>query len=263
MEMQRSTKPVQGAQSIYRAFQLLECVFELPEGGTLAELCRKSSLNPSTAFRMLAVLEDLGYVRKGDDDVYRPGFKPLSLTEKLLATLDVRAVAHPILKDLSGQTKEVCHLVVRDGLEAVYIDKVEDNSQAIRMNSRVGKRVPLHCTAVGKVLLAGMDDISLEKILSQLELKRFTENTITTLEQLREEINRVRRDGYAFDRSEYEDLIKCVAAPVYDARHVVKAAISISVPAIRFPPEREPQLIELLLDSCKKVSKQLGNLYYK
>ncbi|HHV75647.1 MAG TPA: IclR family transcriptional regulator [Thermoanaerobacterium sp.] len=261
--MQGSTKPVQGAQSIYRAFQLLECVFELSEGATLAELCRQSGLNSSTAFRILAVLEDLGYVRKGDDDVYRPGFKPLLLTEKLFDTLDVRSVAHPILKELSHQTKEVCHLVIRDGLEAVYIDKVEDNSQTIRMHSRVGKRAPLHCTAVGKVLLAGMDDDSLEKILPRLELKRFTENTITTLEHLRAEIDRVRRDGYALDRSEHEDFIKCVAAPVYDAHHAVKAAISISVPAIRFPPEREPQLLELLLDSCQKVSKQLGDLHHK
>lgn len=259
MGMQESAKPVQGAQSIYRAFQLLDCVFDLPEGGTLAELCRKSGLNPSTAFRMLAVLENLGYVRKGDDDVYRPGFKPLLLTEKLLATLDVRAVAHPVLKDLSVQTKEVCHLVVRDGLEAVYIDKVEDNSQTIRMNSGVGKRVPLYCTAVGKVLLAGMDDHTLEKVLSRLELKRFTANTITSLKELREEIDQVRRNGFAFDRSEYEDLVKCVAAPVYDAHHTVKAAISISVPVIRFPPEREPQLIDLLLSSCKKISRLLGD----
>jgi len=257
--MQENAGGVRGAQSIYRVFQLLERVFEVPAGQSLAELSRRSGLNASTAHRMLSALEDLGYVRKGSDDLYCPGFKILALADKMLASLDLRTVARPVLKDLCLKTREVCHLVILDGLEAVYIDKVEDQTQTIRMTSSVGKRVPLHCTGVGKVLLAGMDEAALEKILPRLELRRFTEHTITTVEALREEIARVRRLGYAFDRAEHEDMIKCVAAPVYDLNHKVKAAVSVSVPLIRFPAEREPQLLDDLLVSCKEISRLLGD----
>jgi DNA-binding IclR family transcriptional regulator len=209
---------------------------------------------------MLSALEDMGYVRKGDDDIYRPGFKPLILAEKLLAALDVRTVARPLLEGLSQSTKEVCHLVLLDGLEAVYIDKVEDDSQTIRMNSRVGKRLPLYCTAVGKVLLAGLSGSELDKVLSQLELKEFTENTITSPDRLRRAIEEVRAIGIAFDRIEYEQLIKCVAAPIYGANGKMQAAVSISVPVMRFPQEREQELSAMLLESCAEISKQLGYL---
>ena len=252
---------VKGAQSIYRVFQLMEYVFDNAAAGTtLAQASKSSGLNPTTAFRMLAALEDLGYVRKGDDDVYRPGFKPLVLAEKSLAALDVRTVARPVLERLSHRTKEVCHLVILDGLEAVYIDKVEDDSQSIRMNSRVGKRLPLHCTAVGKVLLAGMDAAALEEVLARLEFRKFTANTVTSPDVLRREIEEVRAKGIAFDRVEFEELIKCVAAPICGADGRVQAAVSISVPVMRFPEERERELADMLVKGCAEISRQLGYL---
>jgi len=126
------------------------------------------------------------------------------------------------------------------------------------MYSQVGKRAPLHCTAVGKVLLAALKDEEAEKILRQKGMPRFTKSTITDMQQMKEELSTIRKQGYGFDEIEHEEGMRCVAAPIYDRSGKVIASISISGPIIYVTHFRMPELTDELLKTAKEISYQLG-----
>lgn len=224
----------------------------------LSELAQRVGLHKTTVARVLATLAAHGYVEQDPRTRrYRLTLKLFELGSLCLARIELVREARPILEDLARASGEVVHLAVLDQGEVVYVDKVE-SEQTIRMYSRVGRRSPVHCTGVGKALLAFVDDPTFEAIVAQRGLPSYTPHTITDPQRLREHLARVRETGVAFDDEEHEPGIRCVAAPVRDHRSVVVASISVAGPAVRMTRQRLQELVEPVRQAAAAISARLG-----
>ena len=177
--------------------------------------------------------------------------------QQALASLDLRAVASAPMKELHHQTDETIHLAVLEGNRAVYIDKL-DSTQTVRMFSRVGADAPLHCSGVGKAILAFVDSTSLAGLLKGYDIFRRTDQTICSLTALREELERIRESGYAIDNQENEEGIHCVAAPILDAAGAVEGSISVAAPVSRVDSERLVSYAPLVMAAARRISEELG-----
>jgi IclR family acetate operon transcriptional repressor len=244
--------------AVGRALGILENVGGDIRGTGITELSRRLGLGKSTVHRLCATLEHHGYlVRDPGTGRYRLSLRVFHIGSHALDALDLPARAMPALEALGAVTEETVHLAVLDGAEAIFVGKVE-SPRPLRLYSQVGRRCPAHCTAVGKVLLA-YAGAGQRALVAARPLKRYTPKTITSTAALERELEEVRRRGYATDEEEFEDGIRCVAAPVRDYRGRVVAALSVSVPAGRLPRARAASLVEQVLDTARRVSEALGH----
>jgi len=148
-------------------------------------------------------------------------------------------------------------LVVPNGGEVVYIEKLEGN-ETLRMHSQVGKRAPMHCTGVGKVILAYLPDNIVKKIVKEKGLPKITIHTIDNEKALILELEKIRKQGYGFDLEENEIGISCIAAPIFNHNGDITAALSISGPTLRMTDEKMENLRETIVKTCSQISKRLG-----
>jgi DNA-binding IclR family transcriptional regulator len=243
--------------ALQRGLRLLQLFSESPLGLTAKQVAGRSRLPVSTVHRFLVNLEGTGFLNCGGDGVYRLGIACFAIGQAALGQLDIRQVSLPYLQELNRQTRETIHLTVRHGLSAVYVEKL-DSPEQLRIYSRIGAAVPLYCTAVGKVMLAYMPDEERERVLPQLALKRLTPNTAGSLQELRAELYRVRKNGYACDLEEHELHIRCVAAPIWDHSGIVNASLSITAPMVRMTVTRLRQLAPLSQTAGLQISRELG-----
>jgi DNA-binding IclR family transcriptional regulator len=239
-------------QSLDRALLLLA---ELGDGPKrLGPLAEKFSIHKSTALRLLQTLEKHGFVqRRGDPPEFALGLRLVELSQSLLEGLDVREVARSQLRRLGVETGETVHLAIRDGAQVVYLDKVE-SIHPVRMYSQVGARAAAYCTGVGKVLLAYTDPAA----WPEMEMRRFTDNTITSREEMLRAAEKIRQQGWGWDEREHEETIRCIAAPIFGPGAAVAAAVSISVPTSRLSAEELAQHVPLLLDATAQITRALG-----
>jgi DNA-binding IclR family transcriptional regulator len=255
--VQVSGKRTYTITSLQRGLRLLG-LFAVEERGLSAtDVARLSSLPVSTVHRFLVNLESAGFLNCDSTGLYQLGIACVSLGQAVRGQLDVRRASLPQLQELNHRTRETVHLTVRHGLSAVYVEKL-DSPEPLRIHSRIGATVPLYCTAVGKVLLAYLPEAEREKILDQLELKRFTENTVSNLQELQAELYRTRKKGYASDLEEHESHIRCIAAPIWDHAGIVNASLSVTGPAVRMSAARLRQIAPLIREAGLKISEQLG-----
>lgn len=246
-------------QSLDRAIILLEELSLHREGCGVTYLANLTGLHKSTVHRILNSLMAKGYIEKdGETDKYSLGIKILYLSSAILDRMDVRKIARPLLEELCRNTGEVIHLSVLGNGEAVYIDKVENPNKNIRMNSQIGKSCPLHCSGVGKILLAWKSIEDIEAILGEYGLGVYTKNTITDIELIKKHLVKVKEKGYAVDEIEHEEGIRCVAAPIFDIKGEVVAAISISGTIMHVTKERMPQLTTDVIKTASEISFRLG-----
>jgi IclR family transcriptional regulator, KDG regulon repressor len=247
-----------GVQSVVRALQLIDALGEYRGEIGIADLSRRVGLHVSTAHRLLGTLVRQGYCRQNPETGrYALGAKLFHLGEVCLGQMDVRSLARPFLERLSRETGETANLVVLDGQDALYLDKVE-SPQNLRIFSRIGHRAPLYCTAVGKILLAYRSMADSEALLGRAPLRPLTRRTITSATRLRRELASVRRRGFAVDREECEEGAYCLAVPVQDAQGRIEAALSVSGPTVRLGDHRIPELIPLMRQAGEELSAQLG-----
>lgn len=225
-------------------------------GCALGELAGRLTMNKSTLLRLLQPLREEGLVAMDADGRYRIGLGAVSLGDSYLAGLDLRSTARPVLEKLSAETSETVHLLVYRDAGVVYVDKV-DGASAVRMVSRVGDRMPAHCTAAGKAFLAFLPRAEVDATIASGMVAR-TSQTITTAAELETELRRVRHVGYAVDNVENEVEIRCVGAPVFDHECAVTAAISISGPQTRIRKARVAELGARLRVSTNELSVLLG-----
>jgi DNA-binding IclR family transcriptional regulator len=262
MSTKRDSKPKNLVQTIDRASSILDILGESPQGITIRELSAKIKLPKGTTHRLLSSLCYFGYVRQDPKTRnYFLGLKLVELGNLLLSQLDLRKEAEPLLRDLAERTKETVHMVFLDRNEIVYIDKVEldHHSSGLRMASRVGLRNPAHSCAVGKMLLAYLNEKELDRIISEKGLPKRTENTITDPVQLREHLKLVRAQGYAIDDEENEKGVRCIAAPVFNEVGKAVAAISISTFAFQVTEEViQDSLRKEVRETALKISQRLG-----
>lgn len=246
------------ADTATRLFQIIEFLASAEDWVSLRTMARDLHINAASAYRGLNTLKRLGYVRQHrQDSTYQLTLKIAWVSAQVLEHVQLRQIAHPFLQHLTSITNETTHLAVLEGTEFVYIDKV-DNTQAVRMRSRVGQRGLLHSTAAGKSLLAFMPGTDVEAILRRLKFQQLTEHTITDATEFRRQLERIRRQGYAIDDEENEIGIRCIGSPIYDHAGSLTGALSISGWTITMTRERMPQLAPELLATCGRISEELG-----
>jgi len=243
--------------ALQRGLRLLHLFSESPQGLTAKQVAGLSRLPVSTVHRFLANLVTAGFLSCDGDGSYHLGIACFIIGQAAVGQLDIRHLSLRYLRELNQQTRETIHLTVRHGLSAVYVEKLE-SPEPLRIHSRIGASVPLYCTAVGKVMLAYMPLDEQERVLPDLELKRHTPNTVGNLQELRTELDRVRKNGYACDLEEHEMHIRCVAAPIWDHNGSVHSSLSITAPMVRMPVARLRQLAPLIQAAGLEISRELG-----
>jgi IclR family acetate operon transcriptional repressor len=243
--------------ALQRGLRLLHLFSESPRGLTAKQVAGLSRLPVSTVHRFLANLVSAGFLSCDGDGAYHLGIACFAIGQAAVQQLDIRRLSLPYLRELNQQTRETIHLTVRHGLAAVYVEKL-DSSEPLRIHSRIGASVPLYCTAVGKVLLAYMPTDEQDRVLPELSLRRLTPNTVGNLQELRTELYRVRKNGYACDMEEHEMHIRCLAAPIWDHTGSVQSSLSITAPVVRMPVTRLRQLAPLIQTAGLQISRELG-----
>jgi IclR family transcriptional regulator, KDG regulon repressor len=244
-------------QVLDRALRLLDV---LAAEGNLApgEISSRLALHKSTVHRLLAVLERNEYVeRHQGNGRYSLGFKLIELGTSASSRLDLCEVARPILDDLMEQTGETAHIGILSQGAVVSIADSE-SYKTLRTPSTVGRRTPAHCSSQGKVLLAEMELPQVQAFVRANGLKPYTRLTIRTMRRLQQELEDVRRNGYAIDDQEFEEGLKCIGAPIRDRSGAVIAGISVAGPAIRLRVERMPALINTVVKAADRISAALG-----
>ncbi|MBS7526197.1 IclR family transcriptional regulator [Fusibacter paucivorans] len=244
-------------QSVDRALSIIELLYEQDMELGVTEIAARSGLHKSTAFGLISTLDARGYITQNPQTgKYKLGLKFLEISSKIVDSIDERQIIRPYLEELSRKFGETVHYAVVDNDMVVYVDKVE-SPRSLVMKSYIGKRNPLHCTGVGKCMLAYMDDAVRDEIIER-GLDKYTENTITDPTLLRRELDFIRRNGYSIDDEEIELGLRCVAAPILDLRGNLIGGISISGPEMRMSEDRVQALIEALKQTTKRVSKNVG-----
>jgi len=254
----KKTNPNYPIKVLNKTFSILEVLLQHDPAMNMTEISEKLGFYPSTTHRILDTLKYWGYVEQDSHtQKYRLGLKVLELGMAKLYQMDLVREASPYLKELVNQCNETVHLGVQEEGEVLYLAKKE-SSQTIRMISYVGKRAPLHCTALGKVLLAHLSTEERKKTLGKKVLCRLTEKTITDKEELEKELSKVREQGFAIDREENEKDVCCIAAPIRNYQGEVIAALSISSPIFRLNKNKQNDLEKALIGASEKISKRLG-----
>ncbi|MFB6465627.1 IclR family transcriptional regulator [Cytobacillus sp. Hz8] len=245
-------------KSVSRALDIISIVSMKKGGLGVTEIANQMDINKSSVHRILSTLTEYGYIEQDiETGRYKLGYKFLEISSKLLDSIDLRTEARPFLQVLETVTNEVIHLVVYDQGEVVYIEKLEGN-ETLRMHSRVGKRAPMHCTSVGKAILAHLPTNVVLEIINRKGLPAHTNHTFTDKEEFFQELAKIKENGYALDLEENEYGIICIAVPIYDHLGRVVAAVSISGPSIRMIPNRLDELKDRLIEIGRKISERLG-----
>ncbi|MCK4244896.1 MAG: IclR family transcriptional regulator [Candidatus Omnitrophica bacterium] len=250
-------------QSINRAFDILESFTNGRRDLRITDMSKNLRLHKSTVHRLLSTLEYRGYIHQDTETgKYQLGLKILELNNSLLQQMQLREKTHPFLERLANQSCETVHLLILDNEEAVYIDKVE-YPHTIQLQSYLGKHIPLHATASGKLLLANLAKEEINSIIKKKKLTRYTKNTITSPALLKKELRKIKKQDYSLDNVEYEENVRCIATSIRDFSGKVIAALSISGPTMRIKPKRIPFLIKSAQETGIEISKSLGYDQFK
>ena len=242
-------------QVIHRSARLLEALAGHGGPASLKVLAAETGLHPSTAFRILASLGDVGYVERDSAGHYVLGRRLVYLAGRVPRTFDLRTEAREIMETLRDRIGETVNLTVREGDEVIYIERVAPN-RMMRVEQVVGSRAPLHVTAVGKLMLGELGDEFLEAYARRTGLPAFTAHTLTAPADLGEAARRARAAGYALDDEEAEDGVGCIGTLVRDGAGRVVAGLSISAPIER----RREDWIPLVKEAGRRISERLATL---
>lgn len=226
-------------------------------GASAVDLARNLKLSRSKVHRLLATLGELGYVEERQDGRFFLTFRIFELGNNVPFKKRLIDTARPSMLRLAQLTGETVNNGVLFEDKVLYIDKVEAITH-LKLDRTIGSNDPLHNTSLGKVLLAFQDPEEMQRILARLELFPTTPHTITDPQQLREELEQVRRQGYALDRQELSMDIRCVAAPVFAPDGRVCSAVSVSGPAARFSLEDAEKIVPDLQATVREISRMIA-----
>jgi IclR family KDG regulon transcriptional repressor len=248
----------EGLSSVGNAARLLKAFLPREKEIGVSELARRLDLGKSTVHRLLTTLVAEGLVEKDPvTGMYRLGLVMFELGQAVRVHMDLHAAVGPVLAALREETHESCQVGVLDGHDVVYVDRLE-SSQSLRLFNEMGRRVPVHTTSSGKVLLAHLPPDRLDAVLATAPLTRMTTRSITDADQLRAELTRVRARGWSEAVEEREVGVASIAAPVRDADGDVVAAISIGGPAARMGAAQRKRLAEVVVEAGEAASRRLG-----
>ena len=245
-------------KSIVKAAEIIDLLTLSENPLSLSEMSKELNIAKSTLHGILGTLVHLEYVTQSDEDgKYSLGMKLFEIGSTISMRWDARRIARPYMESLAEKTGETIHLgVLRNG-EVLYIDKKE-SSGSIRIVTETGLKLPAHCTGVGKVLLSGLDAVSLDSLIEKGKLEKYTDTTITDMKHLKKELGAVRKKGYAIDEQEFMVGLRCIATPIYDHAGEVTCAISISGPLVRMSGDILEKKKKQLLKAAESISYELG-----
>ncbi len=242
------------AGAVKRAFEILECLDGARRGLNISELSRKLGIPKSSTHVIVVTLERLGYLEREAGGLhYALGMKAHMLGQGMMKTLRLADLAQPLMRELAEQLRVPAHLAVPDKDQGVFIQKV-DAPGLIKFDTYVGRRMDLHCTAVGKVILTfGPAEIR-EHTLAKPVYMRYTDHTLTTPKQLVRDLKRVQKLGYASDDEEEELEVRCVAVPVLAPSGRFLAALSVTGTVRQIGVDA----VERFAEALKKTAAAIG-----
>jgi DNA-binding IclR family transcriptional regulator len=243
------------SQSLSRALTILGELGE--DAKSLEQLATRLDVHKSTVLRLLRTMESERFVRRDPGHRYALGSRFFELSNRALEHRDIRTLARPHLTALNSSTGQTIHLAVYESGEAIYLDKL-DAIESVRMYSRVGRPAALHCTAVGKVLVAGHPRSEWRQIAERIEYVKFTEKTIDSVERYLAELELVAAQDFAEDHEEHESFVNCIGVPVRDGTGAVVAAVSMSVPDMILDHEQVLATLPQVRATADAISEELG-----
>ena len=245
--------------AVERALSIMEMVASSKNGLSNSDLSRRLDIPKSSASYILRVLERREYLRRDTEAKYRLGMKVMDLTGGAIPGLDVREAAKPFLEEFLQKCRlPEAHVAVLDNGRAVYVEKVEGEKSFIKLDIWVGHRLPVHTTAIGKILVSFLPENEILDILNLHGMVQKTRRTITEPEKFLREAARVRKYGFAVDDEENSDGVRCLAAPIFDSRGSVVAALGTSSILQHIDEPNLPKIVALLTDAAAKVSREIG-----
>lgn len=245
-------------KSAERVLDILDVLAQQPEGLSFPQLLTALQLPKSSLYELLRVLTGRGYLEfDAERRIYRIGIRLWESGQAYMAHHQLVREAQPVMEAIVGTINETVQLAVLDGLENVYLAKV-DCSHPIRLQSEVGRRLHAHATGLGKALLAHLPQAELVARLAGQSLAKFTPHTITDPTQLVDELALTHERGYALDNQEYTPGLQCVAVPIFDHLGSAIAAISVSIPMMRGDAEQLAVALQLLVRGSLEISHRLG-----
>lgn len=243
--------------AVEKALSALELLAQSRTGLTLGEVTRRMGLPKSSVHCLLLTLERRGYLHRNAKSRYLFGLKLFGLANMALSGIGLREKALPFLKALMARTRLTVHLAMLEQGEAVLIEKVEPPN-VYRLATWLGKRMDVHCTGVGKALIAHLPEEEVERLVRERGLPRHNDNTICSLRRLREEIARTRRLGYALDDEEDELGARCIGAPIFDGQNQAVAAVSVSGTTVQVTSENLAAISEQVKECAASITAVLA-----
>jgi DNA-binding IclR family transcriptional regulator len=244
-------------RAVERALQILNCFDdEHPERG-ISDIAQAVGLHKATAHRIVTTLVNYGFIeRVAEEQKYRLGLELPNLGYKVIRRMDLRREAYPFMKQLVEEWDETCDLSIFDQGKIFYIEVFRGN-RALTIAAAVGQRLSAHATASGKLLLAYLPEDDLDEILNQ-PLDAYTDHTVTSPEKLRNQLEKIRAQGYAVDCEEFESGVCAIAAPIYNRSGNVVAALGCPSPTTRMTPDRISEIAESFKEMAKVISHRMG-----
>ncbi|MFD0717647.1 IclR family transcriptional regulator [Paenibacillus sp. GCM10027626] len=243
--------------ALEKAIALIETLSARSEPIGVSDLCKLVDLPKTSVFFILNTLEQHKYITKTADGKYKLGNAFINIGLSVLHKLDIREAARPFMEKLLQETGFCVHLAVLDDGQAMYVEKVDNNS-FVKFSTYVGQRQALHASGVGKALAAHLPAVQLNKVVQEKGLPARTENTITKWSDFKEALEAIRSQGYAVEDEEGETGIRCIGAAILDHHREVKAAISITALRADLPVHDIPVIGEKVKQTALEISAQIG-----
>lgn len=244
-------------QSIDRALDIIEALSGESGGLGVTEIATRIGLHKSTAHRIITTMANRGYLTKNDSGNYQIGLKLIEAVSCYINSLELQTEARPYIAKITGELGLTCHLGVLDGSEVVYIEKMDVFSN-VRMYSQIGLHVHSYSSSLGKCLLSNYSSEDLRRIMSNCSFIKFTDKTISSIDELIADLDLVRKRGWGIDDEESEVGHRCVGSPIYDYRGDIIAAISASGPTSIFTADRIDHVAGYLKEQAMEISKSMG-----
>lgn len=244
-------------QAVHRAFRVLEALVANTPDAPLGTIAKQTELSPATTYRILQTLVADGYAVSLEGGRYRPGPKLLAVAGQMMVSMDYSVPAREALLHLQEFTPETVHFGVLAGDHAQYVDKLEGR-RPYRLASVLGMTLTLHCTSIGKAILASLPQTQLQRLIEPGRLVPHTPRTITDPERMQRELAWIREHGFAIDDEEDREGVRCLAAPVFDQVGDVMGAVSVSAPAVHLSFPDAMALAPHVTDAAHHVSLALG-----
>lgn len=237
-----------------KVFNILGLYDDKQKKFTIQEISDRLGYNKSSTYRIVRNLEKVAYLERiPETQYYKLGFGLYYLGMNSESYGPILTAARPLLSGLNESCGETVHLAVLHQGKPLYIDKIESSERVLQIRSRIGSKLPGHCSGVGKMLLAFVDERKLAEVIEEWGFTKFTDNTITDPALFAKELKKIRQQGYAIDNEEIEYGLKCIAAPILDSGGNIVAAASISTTKERFKSDFE-NFKDLILETTKDIS---------